>query len=250
MTASQAMKHPWIITMAAQSSLKNLQRSISQNWLKHTSTRSRSARSTRSNHSNKSSKSLRSNRGQRVKAKDLDKLAKEIKKETKTSDVKSGRTSSLPDKTTKALSLQPLPDISHHPTTSRDDPSSSRNNLPPLKNDQSSSRNGLLMEDQSLSRNDQSSRNDKTVLSSKGDHGSRDGQVILSSRTERSLQNSKTVTSSKVDQTVVTLRNGQPSLMPTEDDPLSKVSSDHHLTRPSVLPPLSSQKTSSSSLSR
>ncbi|XP_041454022.1 serine/threonine-protein kinase H1-like [Lytechinus variegatus] len=254
MTASQAMKHPWIVTMAAQSSLKNLQRSISQNWLKHTSTRSRSARSTRSNHSNKSSKSLRSNRGQRVKAKDLDKLAKEIKKETKTSDVKSGRTSSLPDKTTKALSLQPLPDINHHPTTSRDDPSSSRNNLPPLKNDQSSSRNGLSKEDQSLSRNDQSSRNDKTVLSSKNDHGSRDGsrdgQVILSSRTERSLQNSKTVASSKVDQTVVTLRNGQPSLMSSEDDPLSKVSSDHHLTRPSVLPPLNSQKTSSSSLSR
>ncbi|XP_071477478.1 serine/threonine-protein kinase H1 homolog [Diadema antillarum] len=89
--AVQALKHPWIVTNAAQSSLKNLQRSISQNWLKHTSTRSRSsrsARSTRSNHSNKSSKSLRSNRGQRVKAKDLDKLVKEMRKETRSDDVR------------------------------------------------------------------------------------------------------------------------------------------------------------------
>ena len=83
MTTVQALKHPWIITNAAQSSLKNLQQSISQNWLRHTSSRSRSsrsARSTRSNHSSKSSKSMRSNKVQRVKAKDLDRLAKEIKK--------------------------------------------------------------------------------------------------------------------------------------------------------------------------
>lgn len=192
LTTIQAIKHPWIVTNAAQSSLKNLQRSISQNWLKHTSTRSRSsrsARSTRSNHSNKSSKSLRSNKGQRVKAKDLDRLAKEIKKETKADDTKNANNttkpatperasskSSIPQQTATTklpTSPQPLPSISPGPSSSVSSSSSSR---------------------------------------PKDAH-----RLVIRS---------------------------------VDDHPLSKVSSDHHLTRPSVLPPLNLQKASSSSLAR
>ncbi|KFZ68844.1 Serine/threonine-protein kinase H1 [Podiceps cristatus] len=45
MTALQALKHPWVVSMAASSSMKNLHRSISQNLLK------RASRSTKSNKS-------------------------------------------------------------------------------------------------------------------------------------------------------------------------------------------------------
>ncbi|XP_040184703.1 serine/threonine-protein kinase H1 isoform X1 [Rana temporaria] len=62
MTASQALKHPWIVSMAASSSMKNLHRSISQNLLKRASSRcqsTKSAQSVRSSRSNKSTKSRR-----------------------------------------------------------------------------------------------------------------------------------------------------------------------------------------------
>lgn len=68
MRADEAVKHPWIVTMAASSSNKNLHRTISQNLLQRQSTRSRtnstksakSSRSTKSNKSNKSGRSLHS----------------------------------------------------------------------------------------------------------------------------------------------------------------------------------------------
>ncbi|XP_060608552.1 serine/threonine-protein kinase H1 homolog [Ruditapes philippinarum] len=64
-TAAESVKHPWIVTMAASSSNKNLHRTISHNLLQRQSTRSRanstkSAKSTRSTKSNKSNKSGRS----------------------------------------------------------------------------------------------------------------------------------------------------------------------------------------------
>lgn len=62
MTASQALKHPWVVSMAASSSMKNLHRSISQNLLKRASSRcqsTKSAQSVRSSRSNKSTKSRR-----------------------------------------------------------------------------------------------------------------------------------------------------------------------------------------------
>ncbi|XP_038070466.1 serine/threonine-protein kinase H1-like [Patiria miniata] len=86
--AAEALKHPWIVTNAAQSSLKNLHRSISHNWLKRTSTRSRSsksARSARSARSNRSSRSNRSNKSDkhRVQLNELTDLTKDYKKETR-----------------------------------------------------------------------------------------------------------------------------------------------------------------------
>uniref|UniRef100_A0A8C5TXX4 Protein serine kinase H1 n=1 Tax=Malurus cyaneus samueli TaxID=2593467 RepID=A0A8C5TXX4_9PASS len=42
MTALQALKHPWVVSMAASSSMKNLHRSISQNLLKRASSRCQS----------------------------------------------------------------------------------------------------------------------------------------------------------------------------------------------------------------
>ncbi|XP_072024392.1 serine/threonine-protein kinase H1-like [Amphiura filiformis] len=87
MSAMVALKHPWIISNAAQSSLKNLQKSISHNWLKRTSTRSRStksAQSRRSNRSKGSSRSLRSDKSRdkrKLQDKELTALAKEMKKE-------------------------------------------------------------------------------------------------------------------------------------------------------------------------
>lgn len=69
MTSAQCLKHPWIASAASQSNLKNLHHSISQNWLKRTSTRSRSSRSVHSNRSVKSQrsgKSMRSSRSQRL----------------------------------------------------------------------------------------------------------------------------------------------------------------------------------------
>ncbi|KAK2559600.1 Serine/threonine-protein kinase H1-like protein [Acropora cervicornis] len=59
MTAEECLMHPWIITHAGTSSLKNLQRSISQNYLK-TSSRLHSARSNASQKSNRSTRSGRS----------------------------------------------------------------------------------------------------------------------------------------------------------------------------------------------
>lgn len=68
MTAVESVKHPWIVSMAASSSNKNLHRTISHNLLQRQSTRSRanstksakSTRSTKSNRSNKSGRSLHS----------------------------------------------------------------------------------------------------------------------------------------------------------------------------------------------
>ncbi|XP_006814102.1 LOW QUALITY PROTEIN: serine/threonine-protein kinase H1 homolog [Saccoglossus kowalevskii] len=78
MGASVSMKHPWLVTNAASSSLKNLQRSISQNLLKRASSRSRSTKSARSTKSNKSNKSIVSLRSQhkRVQPEELDELAR------------------------------------------------------------------------------------------------------------------------------------------------------------------------------
>ena len=86
MSAVVALKHPWIISNAASSSLKNLQKSISHNWLKRTSTRSRStksAQSRRSNRSKGSSRSLRSDKSRdkrKLQDRELTALAKEMKK--------------------------------------------------------------------------------------------------------------------------------------------------------------------------
>lgn len=62
MLSADAVKHPWITTMAASSSNKNLHRTISKNLLERQSTRNsvKSAKSTKSNKSNKSARSLRS----------------------------------------------------------------------------------------------------------------------------------------------------------------------------------------------
>lgn len=81
LTASQALKHPWIVTNAAGSSTKNLHRTISQNLLQRNSTYSRgnssksakSTRSTKSNKSNKSGRSLRSEH-RRVQPEEIDAL--------------------------------------------------------------------------------------------------------------------------------------------------------------------------------
>ncbi|MEQ2250981.1 Serine/threonine-protein kinase H1 [Ilyodon furcidens] len=59
LTAGQAIKHPWIISMAASSSMKNLQRCISQNLLKRASSRCQSTKSAQSCGSTKSNKARR-----------------------------------------------------------------------------------------------------------------------------------------------------------------------------------------------
>ena len=73
--ASEALKHPWITTMAASSSNKNLHRTISKNLLERQSTRNsvKSAKSTKSNKSNKSARSLRSEH-RRVMPEEIDEL--------------------------------------------------------------------------------------------------------------------------------------------------------------------------------
>uniref|UniRef100_A0A8C7XYV7 Protein serine kinase H1 n=1 Tax=Oryzias sinensis TaxID=183150 RepID=A0A8C7XYV7_9TELE len=71
MTASQALKHPWIVTMAAASSMKNLQRCISENLLKRASSR---CHSTKSAQSTRSSRSTKSNKARRVREKELREL--------------------------------------------------------------------------------------------------------------------------------------------------------------------------------
>lgn len=59
MTAEEGLKHPWITSCASSSSLKNLSRSVSQNWIK-SSSRVNSAKSNSSQKSNKSGRSGRS----------------------------------------------------------------------------------------------------------------------------------------------------------------------------------------------
>ncbi|KAL1765649.1 serine serine/threonine-protein kinase H1 [Sigmodon hispidus] len=62
MIALQAPRHPWVVSMAASSSMKNLHRSISQNLLKPASSRcqnTKSSQSTRSSHSTCSNNSYR-----------------------------------------------------------------------------------------------------------------------------------------------------------------------------------------------
>ncbi|KAG2470209.1 serine/threonine-protein kinase H1 homolog [Polypterus senegalus] len=71
MSASQAIKHPWIVTMAASSSMKNLHRSISQNLLKRASSR---CQSTKSAQSTRSSRSTKSNKSRRVRERELREL--------------------------------------------------------------------------------------------------------------------------------------------------------------------------------
>lgn len=71
LTAGQALKHPWIVSMAASSSMKNLQRCISQNLLKRASSR---CHSTKSAQSTRSSRSTKSNKARRVREKELREL--------------------------------------------------------------------------------------------------------------------------------------------------------------------------------
>ncbi len=71
LTAGQALKHPWIVSMAASSSMKNLQRSISQNLLKRASSR---CHSTKSAQSTRSSRSTKSSKARRVREKELREL--------------------------------------------------------------------------------------------------------------------------------------------------------------------------------
>uniref|UniRef100_A0AAX7TPS7 Protein kinase domain-containing protein n=1 Tax=Astatotilapia calliptera TaxID=8154 RepID=A0AAX7TPS7_ASTCA len=71
LTAGQALKHPWIVSMAASSSMKNLQRCISHNLLKRASSR---CHSTKSSQSTRSSRSTKSNKARRVREKELREL--------------------------------------------------------------------------------------------------------------------------------------------------------------------------------
>ncbi|XP_078541726.1 serine/threonine-protein kinase H2 [Lissotriton helveticus] len=59
LSASEALQHPWIKTMAASSSLKNLHRSISQNLRRRVSSRCQSSKSAQSSKSGYSGKSRR-----------------------------------------------------------------------------------------------------------------------------------------------------------------------------------------------
>ncbi|XP_061429196.1 serine/threonine-protein kinase H1 [Lethenteron reissneri] len=58
LSAAQALRHPWVVTMAADSSAKDLHRSISQNLIKRASSR----QSNKSVHSTRSAKSARARR--------------------------------------------------------------------------------------------------------------------------------------------------------------------------------------------
>lgn len=71
LTAGQALKHPWIVSMAASSSMKNLQRCISRNLLNRASSR---CHSTKSSQSTRSIRSTKSNKARRVREKELREL--------------------------------------------------------------------------------------------------------------------------------------------------------------------------------
>lgn len=71
LSAGQALKHPWIVSMAASSSMKNLHRSISQNLLKRASSR---CHSTKSSQSTRSSRSTKSSKARRLREKELREL--------------------------------------------------------------------------------------------------------------------------------------------------------------------------------
>lgn len=79
LSAMQALNHVWLKSNAANSSNKNLHRTISQNLLQRQSTRAnstksaKSTRSTKSNKSNKSGRSLRSEH-RRVQPEEIDEL--------------------------------------------------------------------------------------------------------------------------------------------------------------------------------
>lgn len=78
LTAGHALKHPWIVSMAAASSMKNLQRCISQNLLKRASSR---CHSTKSAQSTRSSRSTKSNKARRVREKELRELNRRYQQE-------------------------------------------------------------------------------------------------------------------------------------------------------------------------
>uniref|UniRef100_A0A8C5VCI1 Protein kinase domain-containing protein n=1 Tax=Microcebus murinus TaxID=30608 RepID=A0A8C5VCI1_MICMU len=71
MTALQALRHPWVVSMAASSSMKNLHRSISQNLLKRASSRCQSTKSAQSMHSRRSTRSNKSHRVQEQELREL-----------------------------------------------------------------------------------------------------------------------------------------------------------------------------------
>ena len=94
MTASQAVKHPWLTTCAASSSNKNLYRTISKNLLERQSTRNsvksaKSTKSTKSNKSNKSAKSLRSEH-RRVMPEEIDELHRDPEVQAELSSLSGG----------------------------------------------------------------------------------------------------------------------------------------------------------------
>lgn len=76
LTASQAIKHPWLTRSSDQTSGKNLQTTISQNLLQLESKSSRSSRSSKSTPSSKSSHSLRSDR-RKVQPEDVEELLRD-----------------------------------------------------------------------------------------------------------------------------------------------------------------------------
>lgn len=78
LSAGQALKHPWIVSMAAASSMKNLQRCISQNLLKRASSR---CQSTKSSQSMRSSRSTKSNKARRKREKELRELNRRYQQE-------------------------------------------------------------------------------------------------------------------------------------------------------------------------
>uniref|UniRef100_A0A1A7WDF6 Protein serine kinase H1 n=4 Tax=Nothobranchiidae TaxID=405002 RepID=A0A1A7WDF6_9TELE len=79
LTAGQALKHPWIVSMAASSTMRNLQRCISQNLLKRASSRCQSTKSAHS--TNSSVRSTKSHRARRDREKELRELNRRYQQE-------------------------------------------------------------------------------------------------------------------------------------------------------------------------